>query len=347
MGKENELLSISGIKFWVIAASIVVVVMGIREASVLVLPLLLAIFVSAICLSPFLWLKKKGIPQVLALLIIILGIAAITFVLGALLGTSASEFSNKIPFYEQRLSQYWSDTFLWLVQMGWVDANFEIKEKFDPSSIMSIAGGVFTGFSNMLSNSVLILIMVIFMLLEVSTFTKKMKIINPVSVARMDKIVLNLNKYFGTKTLTSFSTGITIAIALAIVGVDFPLMWGMLAFLLNFIPNIGSIIAAIPAVLLALIQLGPSSALVTAVIYVVVNGIIGNVIEPKVMGKNLGLSPLIVFVSLIFWGWVLGTVGMLLATPLTMTIKIVLDSLDNTRNIGIMIGDESSLKELM
>ena len=127
MGKENELLSISGIKFWVIAASIVVVVMGIREASVLVLPLLLAIFVSAICLSPFLWLKKKGIPQVLALLIIILGIAVITFVLGALLGTSASEFSNKIPFYEQRLSQYLSDTFLWLVKMVWVDANFEIK----------------------------------------------------------------------------------------------------------------------------------------------------------------------------------------------------------------------------
>ena len=213
--------------------------------------------------------------------------------------------------------------------------------------LQSIEINVFTGFSNMLSNSVLILIMVIFMLLEVSTFTNKMKIINPVSLARMNKIVLNLNKYFGTKTLTSFATGITIAIALAIVGVDFPLMWGMLAFLLNFIPNIGSIIAAIPAVLLALIQLGPSSALVTAIIYVVVNGIIGNVIEPKVMGRNLGLSPLIVFVSLIFWGWVLGTVGMLLATPLTMTIKIVLDGLDNTRNIGIMIGDESSLKELM
>jgi len=191
------------------------------------------------------------------------------------------------------------------------------------------------------------LIMVIFMLLEVSTFKKKLEIINPASLSRMDKIVLNINKYFGTKTLTSFVTGIAIAIGLAIVGVDFPLLWGLLAFLLNFIPNVGSIIAAIPAILLALIQLGPSSAIVTSIIYIVVNGVIGNIIEPKVMGKNLGLSPLIVFVSLIFWGWVLGTVGMLLATPLTMVIKIILDSLDNTKNIGIMLGDESSLKNFI
>ena len=125
---------------------------------------------------------------------------------------------------------------------------------------------------------------------------------------------------------------------------DFPLLWGFLAFLLNYIPNIGSVIAAIPAVLLALVQLGLTSAIETAVVFLIVNGVIGNIIEPKLMGKNLGLSSLIVFLSLIFWGWILGTVGMLLAVPLTMTIKIIFDSMDETKNIGLLMGDDSSIE---
>jgi len=153
-----------------------------------------------------------------------------------------------------------------------------------------------------------------------------------------------LNAYFGTKALTSLVTGILVTISLAIIGVDFPLLWGFLAFLLNFIPNIGSIIAAIPAILLALVQLGFPSAIAVAIVFLIVNVLIGNVIEPRLMGKNLGLSPLIVFVSLIFWGYVLGTVGMLLATPLTMTIKIIFDNMEETKHLGLMMGDESSIK---
>jgi predicted PurR-regulated permease PerM len=131
---------------------------------------------------------------------------------------------------------------------------------------------------------------------------------------------------------------------LAIIGVDFPLLWGFLAFLLNFIPNIGSIIAAIPAVLLSLVQIGVPSAIATAIAFLIINIVIGNIVEPSLMGRNLGLSPLIVFVSLIFWGWLLGTVGMLLATPLTMAIKIIFDNMDETKHIGLMLGDESSIK---
>jgi len=182
------------------------------------------------------------------------------------------------------------------------------------------------------------------MLLEISMFIKKMKLIDRKSLRRMDNVMHNMNTYFGTKTITSIATGVLIAIALAIIGVDFPLLWGFLAFLLNYIPNIGSIIAAIPVVLLALVQLGVTSAIEVAVVFLIVNGVIGNIVEPKLMGKNLGLSSLIVFVSLIFWGWILGTVGMLLAVPLTMTIKIIFDSMDETKNIGLLMGDDSSLE---
>ncbi len=146
------------------------------------------------------------------------------------------------------------------------------------------------------------------------------------------------------KTLVSLATGIAIAIWLGVLGVDYAMLWGLLAFLLNYVPNIGSIIAAIPAVLLALVQLGVGSALLAALGFLVVNAAIGNVIEPRFMGRGLGLSTLVVFLSLVFWGWVLGPVGMLLSVPLTMTVKIALESNEDTRWIAILLGPQPSAK---
>jgi predicted PurR-regulated permease PerM len=139
------------------------------------------------------------------------------------------------------------------------------------------------------------------------------------------------------KTLTSLATGILIAIWLAIIGVDFPVLWGVVAFALNFVPNIGSIIAAIPAILLALIQLGIFPALHAAIAFLVVNLVIGNAIEPRIMGKGVGLSTLVVFLSLVFWGWVLGPIGMLLSVPLTMIVKIGLENNEGTQKIAVLL----------
>jgi AI-2 transport protein TqsA len=124
---------------------------------------------------------------------------------------------------------------------------------------------------------------------------------------------------------------------LSLIGVDFAPTWGLLAFLLNFIPNIGSIIAAVPAILLALIQLGLPSALLTLLGYLVVNITIGNFLEPRVMGRSLGLSTLVVFLSLLFWGWVLGPIGMVLSVPLTMIAKIALAANEDTRWLAVLL----------
>jgi predicted PurR-regulated permease PerM len=142
------------------------------------------------------------------------------------------------------------------------------------------------------------------------------------------------------KTMISLVTGVIVTLMLLIIGVDYPLLWGLLAFVLNFVPNIGSIIAAVPAVLLAIIQLGGFYALITAPGCVVLNLFMGNVIEPRFMGRGLGLSTLVVFLSLLFWGWLLGPVGMLLSVPLTITAKIALDSRDDTRWIAILLGPD-------
>ena len=136
--------------------------------------------------------------------------------------------------------------------------------------------------------------------------------------------------------LTSLVTGLLVTLVLWIIEVDFPVLWGLLAFLLNFVPNIGSIIAAVPAVLLALIQLGPGAATAATVAYLAINIIMGNVVEPRFMGRGLGLSTLVVFLSLVVWGSLLGPVGMFLSVPLTMTAKLALEANPATAWIAVV-----------
>ena len=341
---ETKKISEFGVKFWIIIASLVIVIAGIKASASIITPLFLALFITALCYGPFVWLKKKGLPESLALIAVILGTGILLTLFLGFIGASISAFAVKLPFYEERFSQYWSSINIWLINTGLIDKDFGLEKHISPASIMSLTGDVFRGVGNLLSNSVLILLVVIFMLIESTLIAKKMNVIKPESLARGDEIINKLIKYTVTKTLTSLATGICVAISLWIIGVDFPILWGVLAFLLNFIPNIGSTIAAIPAVMLSLVQLGLPSAIVTTVAYVAINGVIGNFIEPRIMGRSLGLSPLVVLISLIFWGWALGPVGMLLAIPLTILLKIIFDNREETKYFGLILGDETSLE---
>ncbi len=157
----------------------------------------------------------------------------------------------------------------------------------------------------------------------------------------------SIRHYLSIKTVTSLLTGVLIWICLAIIGLDYAIIWALIAFLLNYIPNIGSIIAAVPAVLFALIQLGFGGVIWTTGAFVAVNMIIGNAVEPKMMGQGLGLSTFVVFLSLLFWGFVLGTVGMFLSVPLTMTIKIMLEQNPNTKWIAILLGTQNEAEEVI
>lgn len=157
---------------------------------------------------------------------------------------------------------------------------------------------------------------------------------------QIDRFLQSVNQYMVIKTLVSLATGIIVGVGLTIIGVDYAMLWAVIAFLFNYIPNIGSIIAAIPAVLLAFIQLGPAAAGGTALLYVGANMVMGNMIEPKFMGRGLGLSTLVVFLSLIFWGWLLGSVGMLLSVPLTMVVKIALESSKSGNWLAILLSDD-------
>jgi predicted PurR-regulated permease PerM len=203
---------------------------------------------------------------------------------------------------------------------------------------------------SILTNTFLIIFIVIFLLMEESTFPQKLQTALPKAQETMDTVSSfnkRVNKYLLIKTTISFITGVLVAISLLILGVDFAILWGLIAMLMNFIPNVGSLIAAVPAVLLAAVQLSIGDAGLVALCYIVINVVMGNIIEPRLMGKGLGLSPLVVFLSLIFWGWLFGLVGMFLSIPLTMIVKIALEQNPNTLWIAIMLGDSAPPKEVL
>jgi predicted PurR-regulated permease PerM len=199
----------------------------------------------------------------------------------------------------------------------------------------------------LLENAFFIFLIVLFILMEFASFSVKVKAItkrSDKSIVYFSTILQNIRHYLGIKTLICISIGILIYIALLIIGVDYPLLWALIAGLMNYIPNIGSIIATIPAFLFALVQIGIGGALWTLGSFLIIHNVLGNFIEPKLIGKGLGLSTLVVLLSLLFWGFVLGAIGMFLAVPITLTIKIILEQSEETRWVAIILGTSADAK---
>lgn len=324
-----------------VLAALVIIAAGLKAAEQIVVPFLLALFIATIAATPVFWLEKHRVPAGIAILLVMAAIIAILIGLGALVAQSAGEFTAKLPFYQARLTGLVEQAVARLQAMGLDISNEILFEYFDPGVAFTMAGNTVRGLSAALSNGFFILLTVIFMLAEASSFPRKLKDVleNPErDYPYFARFASNMNRYIGIKTTVSIATGIIVSVFLTLLGVDFPLLWGLIAFLLNYVPTIGSLIAAVPAILLALIQLGPGTAVVASVLYFMTNVIMGNGVEPRYMGRGLGLSTLVVFLSLVFWGWMLGPVGMLLSVPLTMTAKIALEANPTSEWLAHLLG---------
>ena len=322
-----------------ILAGFIIVVAGMKAASSILVPFFLAVFIAVICTPPLFWLQRKGVPKVFALsLYWCHPVAGVLF--GALIGSSLNNFLNSLPDYQARLSSYIGGTLSWLREKG-VNIPAEEVPHIHPGWVMSLAGDILSTLSSVLTNAFLILLTVVFILLEAADLPKKLQIVlkNPErSLSTIDKFSRSAKRYLVIKTLISAAVGLAIWLWLLILGVDYPVLWGTLSFLLNFVPTIGAILAALPVALLALVQLGVGSALLAVLGFVVVHVVVGNIIEPKLTGKGLSLSTLVVFLSLVFWGWVLGPVGMILSVPMTSLVKIALESYEETKGLAFMLG---------
>ena len=329
----------------IVSAALVIVIAGMKYAAPLLVPFLLAAFIAIISFPLMSLLQQKGLPKGLALALVMLMIVFIGIGLTFLVGSSITDFSRSIPEYQQKITAQWVELIRWMDSHG-ISVTESIKEVADPAAALGLVSTILKGFGSVLTNSFLIILTVVFILMEAAGFTHKFMMLNKIgseqAIAddpRFSQVFVDkLRSYMSMKTIISIATGIFIAIAMWLIGLDYPVLWGVLAFMLNFVPNIGSIIAAVPAVMLALMQLGFGSALMVMAVYVLVNVLIGSVIEPRYMGKGLGLSTLVVFVSLVFWGWVLGPVGMLLSVPLTITVKLALDSKPESQWLGHLLG---------
>jgi AI-2 transport protein TqsA len=343
---DNHVKRSTKVPALVTLASFIIVVAGMKAASSILVPFFLAVFIAVICTPPLFWLQRKGIPKVLALVLILVAILVVGFLFGALIGPSLNDFLSSLPDYQERLSTHIGTLIGWLRGKGVNIPQEEVSGAFHPGWLMGLAGEILSTLSSVLTNAFLILLTVVFILLEAADFPKKLKsaLKNPErSLSTIEKFSQDAKRYLVIKTLLSAGTGLAIWLWLLILGVDYPVLWGTLAFLLNYVPNIGSIIAALPAVLLALVQLGVGSALLTTLGFVVVNTVLGNFIEPKLMGKRLSLSALVVFLSLVFWGWVLGPIGMILSLPMTSLVKIALESYEGTRGLAIILGSGTEI----
>ena len=329
----------TGTRFLVGAASFVIVVAGLRAAQQLVVPFLLAAFLAVVSVPLMRWLQSKKVPSVLAMVLTVFGAIGVVGALALVLGRSLNEFANVAPEYQTRLQELMDSSLSLLNSYGVPTAEWQSLDLLPLDSLFDVLGGALSALASVASNTFLVLLTVIFILMETAGFSAKLKAAfgAQAQFGHLERMTLQVQNYLVIKTAVSAATGTIVGVWVAAFGLDFALLWGLVAFLLNFIPNLGSIIAAIPAVLLATIQFGDGRVAVIAFGYLVVNIVFGSFIEPMLMGRRLGLSTLVVFASLVFWGWVWGPVGMLFSVPLTMVVKIALENTEDFRWVSVML----------
>ncbi len=326
-------------------AALVVIVAGMRAGASLLVPMLLAAFIAVICTAPVLWLNRHGLGLRLSVWLTLVVIGGVISLIGLLLVNSFGTFVDALPGIEQKLYDYYLGLLDGLSRLGLAIDTDRLAELLDAEQLGGWIPALIGEVGNLLMQSVVVGLLAVFMLFETLNFRDKLSraLANPApSLDRFSEFSLTLKRYLAVKTVVSLVTGALVWVACLLVGVDFPLLWAVLAFALNYIPNIGSAIAAVPPVMLLLVspEGGLIDALLLASAYLGINFLIGNIVEPRMMGKALGLSTFVAFLSLVVWGWIFGAVGMLLSVVLTMTLKIALDSHPQTRWIAHLLGPE-------
>lgn len=334
-------LNATGARALLLAASLVIVVAGLRAGAPILLPVALALFLAVLNLPFLFWLHGKGVPRLLAIFVALLINVAVLGMLALVISQAVSEFRGALPHYVERFRVLSESTTDWLQARRVPVADWTSFELFSPENIVNLVGGTLRGIASLLSNAFLVLLIMIFMLAEATIFPAKLRAAlggDEADISRYRGMIGDVQQYLGIKTAVSLLTGVLVGSWTWALGLDFPLFWGLVAFLFNYVPNIGSILAAIPAILLALLEFGAGRALAVAAGYLVVNLLLGNVLEPNLHGRRFGISTLVVILSLVFWGWVWGPVGMILSLPLTMILKIALENTEDFRWIAVLLG---------
>ncbi|MEJ4046746.1 AI-2E family transporter [Erwinia sp. SLM-02] len=323
-------------------ATLVVILAGLKLSAEIVVPFLLSLFL-AIVLNPLVTaLMRRGLRRSMAISLVVVVILLFIAMLVGMIASSADEFSAIYPQLQSQAEQK-------LAVVQHAAARFHIRlsseslmQRLDPGAMVNVATSMFTQISGAMTQLVLVVMTVVFMLFEVHHLPYKLRnaLVNPqIRIAGLHRALKGVTHYLALKTLIGLITGFAVWLVLLALGVKFALLWGAVAFLLNYIPNIGPVIAGIPPVLQALLLNTPLDAGLVAALFIAIHMLCGNMLEPRLMGRGLGLSSLVVFLSLIFWGWLLGPVGMLLSVPLTSVCKILMETTPGGSKLAILLGN--------
>lgn len=330
-----------GIQGLFAAAALVIIIAGLREAAEILVPVVFAAFATVVLMPAVRRLRGWGLPASVAILLVVFAVVALMATIASVVGASFHAFAAALPRYQQRVIELVGSLSRWLSVHKVKFDMATLLGAFDAKNVLPWVGNALSQLASVLSYVVFILLMVIFLLFDTVDLPVRLRqaLIRPNTEIEQVKLVASeINHYILLKTYLCLATGIATLVILCFLHVDFAPLWALLAFAMGYVPNIGPIAASAPPVLLALLQAGPGHMTIVLGLLVALHTVVGNVVEPQLLGRRLGLSSFVVFVSLIVWGWIWGIGGMLLSVPLTMTLKILLNRSQDWRWLAVLMG---------
>jgi AI-2 transport protein TqsA len=332
----------SFLRVMLMLAATVVVLVGIHLGAPILNPIFFAVVLTLLFSPVYSWLKRRGLPAPVALLVMLVMLTVLFLGLIFILGASIGRFGERVGFYTAELNGQLDDLDALIERLGL--ANVDLQEVVKPSALADAIGVVLSGIAGFLSDLFLILMIMLFLLGEGPAMMNRLRASagegHP-QVQRLTTVGQSVVRQFGLRAIVNLVTGAGVTVLMFLLGVDFPLLWGVLTFFLSFVPYIGLVLAVAPAVVLALAEFGVSRAVIVIAGVVVINVLAENVLSPMMMGRGLNLSPTVVFLSFIIWAWLLGGPGAFLALPITLFVAVMFDTFPETRWLASIIGVSS------
>jgi AI-2 transport protein TqsA len=323
------------VMYLVAGAAIVLILFGIRGSASIINPILLAAVITITVLPVPSRLTKRGVPGWLSL---VLSILMVVVLLGLVIATvffSITKLTTELPNYVTRASQQTSSD---LAAPEGSTMSVEIESV--TASLGTVAMALLANVAELLVQFGLALAIFFFMISAAMALPTPSRLgLDPdvPIIGRVAALTEDVRKYMTVLTGVNFLVGLGNTIFLLFLGVDYALLWGLLAWFMGYIPSIGFMIALIPPVLMAYAQYGLQKALIVLVGYIVINGGVQNFYQPKVMGNRLKISPVVVFVGLFVWGYLLGGIGAILAVPMTLLVLIIMENFEGTRPLAVLM----------
>ena len=336
---KNELLS-GPTRLLLPLALAIIVLYGMKYASSVLNPIFIAMFLT-MGMSPALyWMRRRGVPPWLCVLIITVVTVVLVVLFVLVMLNAATQLNDKLPTYQDRLGSITSSLQTWLAKNG-IETGGLTQSIFSAERILGTAKTLISSLAGAVGNVFWLVLIFIFMVAEAYAIPARMGEIH--MDARFARSFANFGEvtrsFLFTKGWLSAIMGLFCTAIYYSFGVDFALVWGLFFFLLSFVPNIGFILSVVPPFFVTLLEFNLTRAIIVVACVLVANAIVDNLVSPRIMGKTVGLSTLTVFLSVFFWGWVLGGLGALMSVPLTLMVKLLFfDSFDGTRTISAIMG---------